>query len=59
MGALELSQVLASLVAGVNPRDPATIGGVCIGVLAVALLASVMPAIRASKTDPLRALRYE
>jgi putative ABC transport system permease protein len=58
-GALALGRVLASLVFGVPVRDPMTFFSV-IGILTVvALAACVLPALRASRVDPLIALRTE
>jgi len=58
-GAFAMSRILAALVFGVSPRDPATIASVCVLLLAVAVLASLTPALHATKIDPLEALRYE
>ena len=58
-GALALSRALASLVFGVEVRDPITFGAVA-GVLAiVAFAACIFPARNASRVDPMVALRYE
>jgi predicted permease len=57
--ALALTRYLQSFLFGVKPSDPVTIAAVAIGLIAVALLASYIPARRAMKTDPMVALRYE
>ncbi len=59
IGALALSRLLASLLFGVGERDPATILGVAAILSAVALLACYLPARRATRVDPVIALRYE
>lgn len=57
--ALAASRLLASLLHGVEPRDPAVFALGSLVLLAAALFASLLPAARASRTDPLVALRAE
>jgi predicted permease len=54
-----LTQLVRSLLYGIEPRDPLTIAGSALGLLAVALLAGGIPALRASRLDPVKILRYE
>jgi len=58
-GALALRRYLATLVFGVSTADPMVYGGVAMLMLAVALLACYVPARRASRVDPLVALRCD
>jgi putative ABC transport system permease protein len=56
-GALALSTLLASLLFGIGPRDPLTFAVVPILLMSVALVAAYIPARRASRLDPMQALR--
>jgi putative ABC transport system permease protein len=58
-GALALSRVVASLIYGVSQSDPLTFVSVSALLATVALVASLIPAFRATKVDPMRALREE
>jgi ABC-type antimicrobial peptide transport system permease subunit len=58
-GALLLSRAIASLLFALSPRDPATLAGVAAVLLATTLVASYLPARRATRVDPVVALRSE
>jgi putative ABC transport system permease protein len=58
-GALALGRALTSLVFEVRPSDPATLAAVTVLLAVVALAATLVPAIRATRVTPLVALRRE
>ena len=58
-GALLLSRLMTKLLYGVQPTDPATFVAVAMGLGFVAMLAGYIPARRATRIDPVAALRCE
>ena len=58
-GAFVMSRFLAFMLAGMNPHDPLTFSGVAVLIAAVALAACYIPARRATRVDPMVALRHE
>jgi ABC-type antimicrobial peptide transport system permease subunit len=59
IGALAVSRVLASLLVGVSTQDPLVLAIVAATLTLVAFAAAWIPARRASRIEPVMALRYE
>jgi putative ABC transport system permease protein len=59
LGAVAASRVIASLLFEVSPTDPVSLVSACAILLVVAAVAAYLPAYRASRVDPARALQAE
>jgi ABC-type antimicrobial peptide transport system permease subunit len=59
LGAVATTRVLQSLLFGVSPTDPVTLGGVTVVLVMLGALAAYAPARRATKVDPVEVLRRE
>jgi ABC-type antimicrobial peptide transport system permease subunit len=58
-GALAVTRLMTTLLYGVRPTDPLVFGSVAVALMAVAVVASVVPSLRISRIRPANALRYE
>jgi len=58
-GAYGATRLMSSLLYGVRPTDPISFAGVAAGMFVIAVIASLIPALRASRLDPVSALKRE
>jgi len=59
VGASLLSRLMTTVLYGVSPLDPVTFTAIPVALAGVALLATIVPAQRATKVEPVQALKYE
>jgi ABC-type antimicrobial peptide transport system permease subunit len=59
VGTLGLTRLLTSLLYGVSPSDPRVLGGAVLVLAVVSTIACLVPAIRATRVNPIEALRSE
>ena len=58
-GSLAISHAIAFFIFGVSPNDPVSIVGAAVVLLVAATIAAIIPARRASRLDPIKALQHE
>jgi predicted permease len=59
IGSLWLTRFMKAMLYGIGNADPLTVGGTAVVLVSVSLMAAFWPARRASRTDPIRALRHD
>jgi len=59
LGAVAMTRAIAALLFDVSPRDPATLVALSLALSVIAMLACYVPARRATRVDPIRALRHD
>ena len=58
-GSFAVAGLMKSMLFGITPHDPTTLAGVCLVLAAFALMACVVPALRAARVDPIESLRAD
>ena len=59
MLAFAFTRALSGMLFGVSASDPLTVAGVLATIVALGVVAALVPALRAARIDPMEALRYE
>ena len=59
LGALATSRTIDSMLFGLTPTDPQTLSFAAAGIFLISMCAAIIPAARAARLDPVKALRYE